>query len=42
MYFCLFVQKHDFLDAESSTSDSDMKDIDVDSNFYKLPNQYPV
>ncbi|KAL5240114.1 hypothetical protein ACI65C_007524 [Semiaphis heraclei] len=35
-------EKHDFLEAESSTSDSDMKDIDLDSNFYKVSNQFPV
>ncbi|VVC32600.1 Hypothetical protein CINCED_3A018076 [Cinara cedri] len=35
-------EKHDFLEAESSTSDSDMKDIDLKSGFYKVPNQFPV
>ncbi|XP_060837836.1 mitogen-activated protein kinase kinase kinase 13-A-like isoform X2 [Rhopalosiphum padi] len=35
-------EKHDFLEAESSTSDSDMKDIDLDSNFYNVSNQFPV
>ncbi|XP_022168436.1 mitogen-activated protein kinase kinase kinase 13-A isoform X3 [Myzus persicae] len=35
-------EKHDFLEAESSTSDSDMKDIDLDSSFYKVSNQFPV
>lgn len=36
-----FLQKHDFLEAESSTSDSDMKDIDLESNNY-VSNKFPV
>lgn len=40
--FCFVLQKHDFLEAESSTSDSDMKDIDRDSKLYNVSNQYPV
>ncbi|XP_027843282.2 mitogen-activated protein kinase kinase kinase 13-A isoform X2 [Aphis gossypii] len=35
-------EKHDFLEAESSTSDSDMKDIDLDKSFYNVSNQFPV
>ncbi|XP_025195776.1 mitogen-activated protein kinase kinase kinase 13-A isoform X2 [Melanaphis sacchari] len=35
-------EKHDFLEAESSTSDSDMKDIDLDPSFYNVSNQFPV
>lgn len=38
----LSVQKHDFLEPESSTSDSDMKDIDLNSSFYNISNQFPV
>lgn len=37
-----FLQKHDFLEAESSTSDSDMKDVDLESNFYNVSNKFPV
>lgn len=35
-------EKHDFLETESSTSDSEMKDIDLDSNLYNVSNQFPV
>ncbi|XP_025417124.1 mitogen-activated protein kinase kinase kinase 13 isoform X2 [Sipha flava] len=35
-------EKHDFLEMESSTSDSDMKDIDLDPKFYHVPDQFPV
>jgi len=36
------IEKHDFLEAETSTSDSDMKDIDLDSNLYNVSNQFQV
>lgn len=42
MFFFCSIQKHDFLEAETSTSDSDMKDVDLESNFYNVSNQFPV
>lgn len=42
--YSLFLQKHDFIEIESSTSDSDMKDVDLNSSFYNIsnPNRFPV